>query len=64
MSNPVLVEVLRGSLVESRHAGAVAVFDSNCKAVLALGDIDRPVLARGGGAAGPGGGGRHRGGGG
>ena len=27
MSNPVLVEVLRGDLVESRHEGSVAVFD-------------------------------------
>ena len=46
MSNPVLVEVLRGGLVESRHVGAVAVFDSDGKAVLALGDIDRPIFPR------------------
>src|SRR5579871_2875429 len=29
MSNPVLVEVTRGSLVESRHTGAVAVIDAD-----------------------------------
>jgi L-asparaginase II len=46
MNNPVLVEALRGSLVESRHAGAVAVFDENGKAVFVLGDIDRPVFPR------------------
>jgi len=38
MSNPILVEVLRGTLVESRHAGAVAVVDAVGKPVLALGD--------------------------
>ena len=46
MNNPVLVEVLRGSLVESRHTGAVAVFDPDGKAVLVLGDVDRPVFPR------------------
>lgn len=46
MNNPVLVEVLRGSLVESRHTGAVAVFDDDGKAILALGDIDTPVFPR------------------
>ena len=28
MANPVLVEVIRGPLVESRHRGAVAVSDA------------------------------------
>lgn len=46
MSNPVLVEVLRGDLVESRHTGAVAVFDDAGKSVLALGAIDSPVFPR------------------
>jgi L-asparaginase II len=46
MSNPNLVEVLRGALVESRHAGAVAVVDAGGKHVLALGDIERPVYPR------------------
>lgn len=46
MTNPVLVEVSRGSLVESRHRGAAAVVDSAGASVLALGDIDRPVFLR------------------
>lgn len=46
MSNPVLVEVLRGGLVESRHAGAVAVADAEGGLVLALGDVERPVFPR------------------
>jgi L-asparaginase II len=46
MSDPVLVEVLRGISVESRHRGAVAVLDAKGKVVLALGDIDRPVFPR------------------
>ena len=44
--NPMLVEVLRGNLVESRHAGAVAVLDADGGVLAALGDIDRPVFAR------------------
>jgi L-asparaginase II len=46
MSNPVLVEVTRGALVESRHAGAVAVVDADGGTVLALGDVDQPVYPR------------------
>ncbi|MCR4265304.1 asparaginase [Nitratireductor sp. ZSWI3] len=46
MSNPVLVEVLRGSVVESRHRGAVAVLDADGKVVAGWGDIDRPVFPR------------------
>lgn len=46
MDNPVLVEVLRGGLVESRHRGAVAVVDADGRRVLALGDIERPVFPR------------------
>ena len=46
MSNPVLVEVLRGALVESRHAGAVAVVDADGGRVLALGDVEQPVYPR------------------
>ena len=45
MSNPVLVEVMRGPLVESRHSGAVAVVDADGGRVLALGDVERPVLS-------------------
>src|SRR5262249_29281322 len=46
MSNPVLVEVLRGNLVESRHSGAGAVVDADGSTVLAVGDIDRPTYPR------------------
>ena len=34
MTNPVLVEVIRGSVVESVHRGSVAVFDAGGKAVM------------------------------
>lgn len=46
MSNPVLVEVLRGPMVESRHRGAVAVVDADGATVLTLGDVARPVYPR------------------
>jgi L-asparaginase II len=46
MDNPVLVEVSRGTLVESRHRGAVAVVDADGATVLTLGDVDRPVFPR------------------
>ncbi|MET0302008.1 MAG: asparaginase [Methyloceanibacter sp.] len=45
-SNPVLVEVMRGELVESRHAGAVAIADATGKLALALGDVERPIFPR------------------
>src|SRR5437016_6815883 len=46
MGNPVLVEVLRGALVESRHTGAVAVVDADGTRALTLGDVERPVYPR------------------
>jgi L-asparaginase II len=46
MSNPVLVEVVRGSHVESEHYGRVAVIDADGHAVLLLGDVARPVFPR------------------
>ncbi len=46
MSNPVLVEVTRGSLVESNHRGAVAVADADGKLVLTIGDVTKPVFPR------------------
>ena len=42
MDNPVLVEVLRGGVVESRHRGALAVVDADDGAVFTLGDVERP----------------------
>jgi len=44
--NPTLIEVLRGSAVESRHAGALAIVDASGALHTALGDIDRPVFPR------------------
>src|SRR3546814_14386452 len=45
-ANPLLVEVTRGSQVESRHRAAVAVVDTDGKLVVPAGDPDRPVYAR------------------
>lgn len=46
MTNPVLVEVLRGGTVESRHRGAVSVVDGDGATVLSIGDVERPVFPR------------------
>ena len=46
MSNPVLVEAMRGAMVESRHSGAVAVADGAGRLVFAVGDVERPVYPR------------------
>ena len=45
-ANPILVEVTRGPAVESRHAGAIAISDSDGRLLLALGDIERPIYPR------------------
>lgn len=44
--NPILIEVLRGGTVESRHAGALAIVDASGTVHTALGDIERPVFPR------------------
>ena len=44
--NPILIEVLRGTMVESRHHGAAAIVDAGGSVVAAWGDIERPVYAR------------------
>lgn len=46
MSNPVVVEALRGPLVESRHRGSGAVVDAEGRVVFSFGDIDRPTFPR------------------
>ena len=46
MSNPILVEILRGGLVESRHRGSVSVFDGDGKEVLSIGDTALPIFPR------------------
>lgn len=43
---PVLVEVTRGGLVESRHRGAAVAVDSAGRIVEAWGDIEQPIYAR------------------
>jgi L-asparaginase II len=45
-ANPVLVEVIRGAIVESAHAGAIAIADTEGRLVLALGDVERPIYPR------------------
>ena len=46
MSNPVIAEVTRGGIVESRHTGAVAVLDATGRVVHASGDIEVAVFPR------------------
>ena len=46
MSNPVLVHVTRGGIVESRHRGAFAVADAGGGLAVALGDIASPIFPR------------------
>lgn len=46
MSNPVLVEVTRGNLVESRHRGTVIVVDGDGNTVFSLGDTDAAIFPR------------------
>jgi len=45
-ANPIVVEVTRGGMVESRHRAAVAVVDADGTVVRAWGDVDRPVYGR------------------
>ena len=46
MANPVVVEIRRGPLVESRHRGSIAVVDTEGSLLLALGDVDTLVYPR------------------
>lgn len=46
MSNPVLVEVTRGGIVESRHRGAFAVATADGALIGEAGEIDDPVFPR------------------
>ena len=46
MSNPILVEVTRGALVESVHRGAFAVVDAKDSLRMQAGDVERPVYPR------------------
>jgi L-asparaginase II len=44
--NPVLVEVMRGDLVESRHHGAAIAVDSDGGVLFSAGDFDDPIFPR------------------
>jgi L-asparaginase II len=46
MSNPILVNTLRGEVIENRHRGAIAVCDPNGRLVHAWGDVDALVYPR------------------
>jgi L-asparaginase II len=44
--NPVVVELSRGDLVESRHRGAVVVVDAGGEIQLGIGDVDAEIYPR------------------
>lgn len=46
MTNPVIVDVVRGALVESRHRGAYVICDAKGSIVSQLGDIESPIYPR------------------
>jgi L-asparaginase II len=46
--NPVLIEVVRGPVTESRHRAAIAVVDTSGQIVMSRGDIGRVILPRSG----------------
>ena len=46
MNDPVLVEVTRGGLVESRHRGALVVTDADGATVLGIGEVTNLVFPR------------------
>lgn len=46
MPDPILVELTRGSLVESVHRAAVAICDADGRIAAEWGDVERPVFPR------------------
>jgi L-asparaginase II len=46
MTNPILIDVTRGALVESVHRGAIAIVDAEGVLRFALGDVTSPVFTR------------------
>jgi L-asparaginase II len=46
MRNPVLIELTRGALVESKHTGAIAVARTTGELVAAVGDVALPIFPR------------------
>ena len=45
-SSPILAEVVRGQMVESRHHASVAVVDAHGGIVRAWGDVELPIYGR------------------
>jgi L-asparaginase II len=45
-ANPVLIEVMRGAAVESRHRGAFVVVNASGKIVHSAGDPQMPIYPR------------------
>jgi L-asparaginase II len=46
MEDPIVVEITRGSRVESRHRASAAVVDADGATVFAFGDQERPIFPR------------------
>jgi L-asparaginase II len=46
MNNPIIAEVTRGSIVESRHRGAYVVCDAKGKILISAGDVSAPIYPR------------------
>ena len=46
MNNPIIAEVTRGPIVESRHRGAFVVCDMKGKVVVSAGDVKSPIYPR------------------
>ncbi len=46
MTNPIIAEVTRGGIVESRHTGAFAVVDGEGKLIKSAGDFAVPIFPR------------------
>ena len=46
MTNPIIAEVTRGGIVESRHTGAYAIVDGEGKLIRQAGDFATPVFPR------------------
>lgn len=46
MDNPVLVDVTRGNLIESKHRGSLAIVDTTGRHVCTIGDVNSRVFPR------------------
>ena len=46
MNNPIIAEVTRGPIVESRHHGAYVVCDAKGKVFISAGDVNAPIYPR------------------